>query len=386
MIKKISLALILICFSSPLLQAQTFTDSFLFDTLREYTVHVPAIYNSAEPTPLLISLHGLGDNMANFSGAGFHQLSETENFIVVTPQALDFAFAGFPIGTAWNSGVGAEVSVLSEPIYPNEDVDDVGFISALIDSLSADYNIDEDRIYATGFSMGGFMSNRLAVELNDRIAAIASVSGTLGDNVSRNNNPCPIPVMHIHGTADATIDYNADYSSAGGLYVIVGDSVSGLMNFWNGVNQTDINPIHNANYATVGAGLVVEEFIWENGTDSSTVRHLKVNGGEHSWYSIYPSEIWDFLSVHKNQEICEISAVLDINEIESISVYPNPSSSNISIQLDSKIENVQIFNELGEIVLRDNDEFVDLNGLTNGVYFILIQSEDGIYKSTVVKN
>lgn len=364
--------------------AQTFTDSFVFDTInREYTVHVPSIYDSSSPTPLIISLHGLGDNMANFSLAGFHALSESENFIVVTPQALNFSFAGFPIGTSWNSGVGAQVSVLSEAIYPNEDINDVGFISALIDSLSLSYNIDPDRIYATGFSMGGFMSNRLAVELNDKIAAIASVSGTLGDNVSRNNKPCPIPVMHIHGTADATIDYNADYQN-GGLYTIVGDSVSGLMNFWNGINQTDTDPVYNANYTTIG-GLNVEEYVWENGLDSSVVRHLKIDGGGHTWDSSYPDEIWDFLSAHKNQEVCVISALNDPYAAEEFSVYPNPNNGRFQVSTESKIQEISIFNALGERVLESSEASVDMTDMSNGVYYLVIQTATSLFESKIVK-
>lgn len=383
--KKLHYLLLMILVSASL-SAQTITDSFLFDAInREYIVHVPASYDPSSPLPLLISLHGLGDNMANFSGAGFHALSETENFIVVTPQALNFAYAGFSIGTAWNSGVGAEISILSSTIYPNEEIDDVGFISALIDSLSLQYAIDADRIYATGFSMGGFMTNRLAVELNDRIAAIASVSGTLGDNVDRNNNPCPIPVMHIHGTADATIDYNADYQSSGGLYTIVGDSVNGLMNFWNSIDQTNATPLHNPNYTTVG-GLTVEEFIWENGVDSSMTRLLKVNGGEHVWNTpLYPNEIWNFLAPHKNQEACVVSGLNNLHSSEQFTIYPNPSAQLIYITADSEIQGIALYNAMGEKVLESEDVQVDISTLSLGVYFVFIQTEQSLIKSKITK-
>ena len=367
------------------LNAQTITDSFVFATInREYIIHIPASYNANTAVPLLISLHGLGDNMANFSGAGFHALSESENFIVVTPQALNFSYLGFTIGTSWNSGVGAIVSVLSTPIYPNEDINDVGFISALIDSISLMYTIDADRIYATGFSMGGFMTNRLGVELNDRIAAIASVSGTLGDNVGR-SNACPIPAMHIHGTGDATVNYYADYTSSGGLYVIAGDSVSGLMNFWNGVNQTSTAVLHNPNYTTV-SGLTVEEFIWGNGQDSSLTRHLKVNGGDHVWnVPLYPNEIWNFLSVHKNQEACVISALNNNNSSEHLAIYPNPSYDRIHVTADSKIQEVKLFNALGEEVLKSNEVDLDISGLSSGIYSILIQTQESLLKSKIIK-
>jgi polyhydroxybutyrate depolymerase len=377
--------LFLLLGSSLFLEAQTLTNSFVYDTIsREYVIHIPASYDAAEALPLLISLHGLGDNMTNFSGAGFHALSESENFIVVTPQALNFNFSGFAIGTSWNSGVGAQISILSTSIYPNEAIDDVGFISALIDSISLLYNIDVERIYATGFSMGGFMTNRLGIELNEKIAAIASVSGTMGDNYNR-SNACPIPAMHIHGTADATIDYNADYSNAGGLYTITGDSVSGLTNFWNSVNQTDESPLYNANYASSG-GLTFEEFIWENGRNSSVTRHLKVNGGEHVWNtSFYPSEIWNFLSVHKNQDPCVIIGLNEPDSRENFSIYPNPSTDKVYLSAATPIQHVSLFNALGQKVLESKEALINISGLSNGVYYVLIQTSESILKSKLTK-
>ena len=85
-------------------------------------------------------------------------------------------------------------------------MDDLGFTAALIDSLSAEYSINQDRIYSTGMSNGGFMSYHLACELSERIAAIASVTGTMNVNQPATCSPGhPMPVMEIHGTADATV-------------------------------------------------------------------------------------------------------------------------------------------------------------------------------------
>ena len=81
--------------------------------------------------------------------------------------------------------------------------DDVGFTEALIAALAAEYNIDLKRVYATGHSNGGYLSFQLACQLNNKIAAIASVSGSMTPETFDNCNPeRPTPILQIHGTAE----------------------------------------------------------------------------------------------------------------------------------------------------------------------------------------
>ena len=170
------------------------------DVTRRYIQYVPSVYNADNAVPLIIAMHGLGDNIANFSGVGFQQVADTANFIVVYPQGLKAfnpilaSVFGPDSITAWNCDAGAFGLTLAPP------VSDVEFINALIDTVSAHYNIDPDRIYATGFSMGGFMTNRLACEL-PRIKAIASVAGTIGGLLTCEPGRS-VPACHFHGTAE----------------------------------------------------------------------------------------------------------------------------------------------------------------------------------------
>lgn len=384
------LFLVLVSFS--FLKAQTTNEVLSHDGLnREYILHIPASYDPNVACPLILSLHGLGDNIANFSQAGLHQVADTANFIVVTPQAIEFSYLGFPVGTAWNSGVGAYVDgssigfPITDTVFPNEDIDDVSFLNALIDAISADFNVDMERVYATGFSMGGFMSNRLAVELNNKIAAIASVSGTLGANVNT-INATPIPVMHIHGTADATISYDGNNPN-GDLYTILGDSVPGLLEFWVANNECDQTPIYNANYATV-SGHVVEHFKWENGLDSTVVEHLKVNGGDHEWFApFYPREIWKFFKQHKNKEIELPSAIKDENELSDLILYPNPSKNIIQLNSVASINSLRVFNAQGqEVLYLENETILNIQHLNDGIYFMVVEAKDSIKKLSFVKN
>ena len=100
----------------------------------------------------------------------------------------------------WNSGFGNDLN------WPTPDINDIGFISSLIDTLSNRYNVDLNRIYAAGFSNGGFMAYNLACQLSDRITAVASVAGVMSTETAVNCNPSrPIPVLHIHGTDDTIV-------------------------------------------------------------------------------------------------------------------------------------------------------------------------------------
>jgi polyhydroxybutyrate depolymerase len=160
-------------------------DSITHDGLiRTYRLHIPAGYDPDSLYPLVINMHGLGSNAFEQEiYTEFDNVADTGGFVVVYPNG---------IGGTWN---------ISQP----SGTDDVGFISALIDTVSSQHNIDSQRVYATGMSMGGFMSYRLACELSDRIAAIASVAGLQA--FSPCNPVRPVPVVHFHGTADEIVPY-----------------------------------------------------------------------------------------------------------------------------------------------------------------------------------
>lgn len=382
--KNYLLAILFLGFSQLLFSQQNINASFTFQgELRQYIIHVPTAYNAANPTPLVISLHGLGDDMTNFSQAGFHAVADTANFIVVTPQAVTYSVFGQSI-TAWNSGVGAYIDLLGQTIFPNENIDDVAFISALIDTLATDYNIDQDRVYSTGFSMGGFMTNRLAVELNDRIAAAASVSGTIGINVDRSQGS-PIPLMHIHGTGDATVAYSGA-SQSNGLYTILGDSVNGLLSYWEHTNIVDTNSLQvNTNYATV-SGLTVERYDWMNTNDTIPVVHYKVLNGDHNWYQpFYPVEIWNFFKQYKNKSVDGPTGIKP-NVLALSSIYPNPTQNVLHINLNTQIDKISIYNAVGQLVLsNENQHSINTNELSIGIYQIVVSSQNKNYQAAIVK-
>ena len=131
---------------------------------RDYILYVPANYTGTAAVPLLLNFHGLTSNATQQMFYGdFRSIADTAGFIIVHPEGtLDNNG-----DTHFNVGWGAST------------VDDVAFSSALIDFISAQYNINQDRVYSTGMSNGGFMSFKLACELSNRIAGIASVTGSI---------------------------------------------------------------------------------------------------------------------------------------------------------------------------------------------------------------
>ena len=166
---------------------------------RRYIVHVPPSYQATVPTAVILAFHGGGGNADDSAEYfGLNTTSDKEGFIVVYPEGTGAMVKGKVFGT-WNSGT------CCGPAMKNN-VDDVGFVDKMIEKLKNDFNIDQDRIYATGMSNGALMCYRLACELSDKIAAIAP-SGA-HDAIDSCAPTRPIPIIHFHGTEDNCASYN----------------------------------------------------------------------------------------------------------------------------------------------------------------------------------
>ena len=159
------------------------TDSFpVEDTMRTFIVHAPSGLSNP---PLVISMHGLsGTGSQQRSMSGFDKIADREKFVVVYPDGLS---------NRW------DVSGST----------DVNFILALIDTMAARYQIDRNRVYATGFSMGGMMSYKLACAAANKIAAIGPASGYLMGGMGGGGcSPArPMPILHTHGSLDSVVAF-----------------------------------------------------------------------------------------------------------------------------------------------------------------------------------
>jgi polyhydroxybutyrate depolymerase len=173
---------------------------------RTYLLRVPTqLSRSSAPAPLVIVLHGGGGNAANAEAmTGFTALVERERIVVAYPDGSSPRRRS-QLHT-WNADHCCGHAMESE-------IDDVAFLNALIDRISASHPIDPSRIYVTGMSNGGMMSHRVGRELSKRIAAIAPVVGAVfGDEVPP---PQPVSAIMINGLLDKSVP--ADGGLSGGL-------------------------------------------------------------------------------------------------------------------------------------------------------------------------
>lgn len=163
---------------------------------RSYVLRSPAGARRPATRPLVIVLHGGGGNAANAERmTGFTEKGRREGFFVVYPEGS--SRFGDKLLT-WNAGHCCAYAM-------DNDVDDVGFIRALIEELTARHPIDPRRVYVTGMSNGAMMSHRVGIELSDRVAAIAPVVGTLfGDEPPAAG---PVPALMINGMLDEHVPW-----------------------------------------------------------------------------------------------------------------------------------------------------------------------------------
>jgi len=170
------------------LYAQDEAGQFEFDGYtREYEVYLPQ--NFQPNMPLVIALPGIYYSIGGFKEEIYlHEIADTSGFIVVYAQAIGRS-------PCWNVGPNY---IDSRRNFP--DTDDVGFLSALIDTVHAHYNVDLERVYCCGHSTGGEMSFRMAGECGQRFAAVASVSGSLFDAAYKWQMIRPMSVLQMHGT------------------------------------------------------------------------------------------------------------------------------------------------------------------------------------------
>ena len=353
----------------------TVIDSITFGGVyRNYRLYVPAAYNGIAAVPLVLNLHGYTSNATEQQFYGnFMPLADANNFLLVMPNGtLDNQNQTF-----WNA-------------FGGSGPDDVGFLSALIDTIDATYNINLNRVYSTGMSNGGFMSYKLACGLSNRIAAIASVTGTMVITELNNCTPTrPVPVMEIHGTADGTVPY-------------VGGSgftpIPNVLSYW--VNHNNCNPVADSSdvpNTNTTDGCTAKHYVWSGGDNGATVEHYKIIGGGHTWPGAVfnigvtnqdfdaSTEIWRFFNQYT---LNGVTAVKETPAKANFTVYPNPSAADFTLQFaDNAKKTITVTNAMGQLIQRFTtaDKQTIVNTANSGLYFVTVQQGNTVATQKVVK-
>lgn len=232
--------------------------------MRTYHLHLPQNANRSNSLPLVIALHGSFGSGEKFAkNTNFNALADQEGFAVVYPDAID---------THWNDGRGT--------VSPN--VDDVGFIKALIEQLVRFRNIDKSRIYAAGLSNGGMLTQRLACEMSDQIAAFASVSGSLPKPLESQCKPKnPVSILMINSPNDQLVPWNGgEIRGRGGEVLSIPETVA----WWREQNGSTSKPVANSlPVRDYSDSTRVREARYSGGRGGSEVILYTVDGGGHSW-------------------------------------------------------------------------------------------------------
>ena len=259
-------------------------------TERPYDHYVPTSYDGSAPMPLVLALHGLGDTGPNYESAmGFSAIAEANGFLFAYPSGT----AVFGGGAGWNATING--------VLPLLEADDVTYLRAVIADMAEQYNVDPKRIYVQGLSNGGFMAHVLACVAADKIAAIAPISGTQWVDDLPDCQPSePVAVMHTHGTADATIDYNGGTFSmviSSADYVSAPESVANWVTL-NGCGATPVTATFDADTGIAGAETDIE--VYSGCTNNVSVELWTINDGEHvpGISQAYIDSVVDFLYSH----------------------------------------------------------------------------------------
>jgi polyhydroxybutyrate depolymerase len=232
---------------------------------RSYLIHLPTGFQQGKSYPLVLAFHGgRGTPERMLSLTNFNQVADRESFIVVYPAGYDRTWA----------------DSRNELPAAKKGIDDIGFVSKLIDKLVRDYEVDPKRVYATGISNGGNFSQRLGCELADKITAIGVVAAGMPTNLANTCKPNrPMPTILIFGEDDPIYPFKGG-SNRLGTVISVNDAIAKrvVLNRCSTRPQVawlpDTAPLD---------GTRIKQTVYTDCESRATVEYYLVQGGGHTW-------------------------------------------------------------------------------------------------------
>ena len=350
--------------------AQTTTGTITHDGgERNYRLYVPSSYQAGVPMPFVYNLHGLGSNaLEQELYSGMNAVAESEGFIVCYPNGVN---------AAWNVGFAF-----------NSPTDDVGFLNALVDTLSATYSIDQSRVYSCGMSNGGYMSYKLACEVSDRYAAVASVTGAMVPSAPADCSPSrAVPTLQIHGTNDLTVPYEGSSINV---------PIETLVEFWATLNSCESDP-DTTDIADTDPddGTTATRYRYDDCTDGNEVHFYKITDGGHTWpggavvigptnYDIDASTvIWEFFEQFSTSGTTPVQSIAG-SPAQPLLLTPNPATDQVRVaQYTTDAESLTLYDATGSMWLTQTRQqadwgTLDVSQLPRGVYFVQVRGRGGM--------
>lgn len=242
---------------------------------RSYEVFLPKMISPLKEYPVIFVLHGgggTGKGLMRHTKGRFNRLAEKNEFVVVYPNGIK---------KSWNDGRFDTISFSGKM-----NIDDVGFIEEILAHLDSKFYVDAEKVFACGISNGGFMVQRLAFEIPDKIKGIAVVAANLGEAQAKKMPPQkPVPALFINGTHDPLVPYYGGYVTVfrqkrGSVL-----SMEKTIEKWNEINgcetlaEVKVIPDKDKN-----DGCRAIKTTWKNPDNAfAKVVAIKVEEGGHTW-------------------------------------------------------------------------------------------------------
>ena len=236
---------------------------------RFYIIHLPENSDIKNPISVVLVLHGGGGNakhMMKFSK--FNKTADEGGFIAVYPEGYE---------KNWSDGrIGDKLPMKR---------DDIKFISMLLDTIIAKYNIDIKRVFATGISNGGFFSIYLALKLSNRILAVAPICANIPENLKDSFVPeNPISMMLMNGTEDKLVKYDGGHVGFNDWQRGESISTDETIKIWVKNNKCSTTPAEEKMPdSNKKDNCISVKFTYSGGTNNTEVILIKIEGGGHTW-------------------------------------------------------------------------------------------------------
>jgi polyhydroxybutyrate depolymerase len=239
---------------------------------RRYLVHIPRGYREGRPLPLVVVLHGAfssGHEMETVTGLS--ELADRHGFLVAYPNGIGL----LGLFQHWNAGFCCAKAM-------RDGIDDVGFVTRVVEEVAARLDVDRERVYLVGNSNGGMLAYRMAALRPDLVAGIAVSGATIGARAEDDEQPQLIPdprgvvpVLIFHGRADDSAPYQGGPAARGGLSLV---SARDAATFWVRHNRCPPAPVSEQ----LRGGAVLHQ-LWQSDETHTEVVLYSLDGWGHDW-------------------------------------------------------------------------------------------------------